>query len=134
MNLGETTARATTSVLIADDVAQIRRMVRRILERDGRFEVTAEAADGVEAVELAAKFQPEIVLLDLMMPRMSGVQALAEIRQVSPHTRVVIFSGYEGEMSKALGADAYLCKGVSAKELLASVGSLVGSQPTPGGT
>ena len=125
MNAGTETVRATMSVVIADDVAQIRRMVRRILERDGRFMVAAEAADGIEAVALAAELQPEVVLLDLMMPRMSGVQALAEIRRVSPHTRVVIFSGYEGEMSKALGADAYLCKGVSADELLASIGRLV---------
>ena len=127
MNAGETTTSATTSVLIADDVAQIRRMVRRILERDGRFEVAAEAADGVEAVALAAELQPGIVVLDLMMPRLSGVQALAEIRQVSPDTRIVIFSGYEGEMPDALGADAYVSKGVSADELVASIGRLLGA-------
>lgn len=105
-------------VLIADDVAPLRLLVRRILDRDGRFEVVAEATDGVEAVDLAQELQPDVAILDLMMPRKNGYQALREIRTLSPRTRVVIFSGLGDEAMGSVDADARLAKGVPAAAII----------------
>jgi DNA-binding NarL/FixJ family response regulator len=114
-----------TRVLIADDVAPLRSMVRRILERDGRFEVIGEAKDGVEAVEMASRLQPRLVVLDLMMPRKDGATAIPEIRTASPSSRVVILTGCGIAEKAALGADAWLEKGVSPAEMIQALEVLV---------
>jgi CheY-like chemotaxis protein len=119
-------------VLLADDVADLRQLLRRVLERTGRFVVVAEAANGAEAVELSADLRPDLVVLDLAMPVMDGLAALPAIREASPDTRVVILSGYpQSEMGAAAiagGAVGYLQKGLSitrlADELLALGGAL----------
>jgi CheY-like chemotaxis protein len=88
-------ARKTTSkvrVLLADDLADIRLVIRLLLEADGRAEVVGEATDGAEAVRLASELRPDAVILDLRMPGMDGVQALPLIREVSPGTVVVALS------------------------------------------
>src|SRR3954454_8878933 len=76
-------------VLLVDDLADIRLVMRLLLEADGRAEVVGEAADGAEAVRLAAELRPDAVVLDLRMPGMDGVQALPLIREASPGTVVV---------------------------------------------
>ena len=106
------------TVLVADDVAQLRRIVRRILDRDGRFEVVAEASDGVEAVDLARVLQPDIAILDLMMPRKDGYQALREIRTLSSRTKVVVFSALGDEAMSRVDADAWLAKGEPAAAII----------------
>lgn len=82
----------TLSVLVADDLEDTRFLVRRFLERSGRFTVVAEAANGVEAVALVARFTPDLALLDLAMPVMDGLEALPLVRQASPQTRVIVLS------------------------------------------
>jgi CheY-like chemotaxis protein len=77
---------------LADDLADIRLVMRLLLEADGRAEVVGEAADGAEAVRLAAELRPDAVVLDLRMPGMDGVQALPLIRDASPGTVVVALS------------------------------------------
>src|SRR5881227_3395908 len=79
-------------VLLADDLADIRLVMRLLLEADGRAEVVGEAADGAEAVRLAQELHPDAVILDLRMPGMDGVQALPLIRDASPGTVVVALS------------------------------------------
>ena len=104
-----------SSVLIADDTSDLRALVRDLLEATGRFEVVAEASDGAEAVELAARHRPDVVLLDLAMPVMDGLQALPAILTSSPASRVVALSGFEARRMAAAavlaqGAVAYLDK------------------------
>ncbi len=102
-------------VLLADDVAQLRMLLRMALELNGAFEVVAEAADGAEAIVRAAECQPDLVILDLMMPGLDGLEALPGIREAAPGAKVVVLSGFAEEKlrSRALaaGATEYLEKG-----------------------
>jgi DNA-binding NarL/FixJ family response regulator len=82
-------------VLLVDDVVEVRRLVRTSLRfRDG-FEVVGEAADGAEAVRLAARLRPDVVVLDLGLPDIAGREVLTRVREQSPTSKVVIFSGLE---------------------------------------
>lgn len=107
-------------VVIADDEADIRWLVRRLLERDGRFEVVGEAGDGVRAVEIVQEVQPEVILLDLMMPVRSGAEAVRPLAAAAPGTMVGVLSGlpamrHEPRL-RTLGAFAFYEKGaLSAK-------------------
>jgi DNA-binding NarL/FixJ family response regulator len=105
------------SVLLVDDNDDLRRLLRIQLERTGRYEIVGEAADGHEAVRLATELQPRIVLLDLSMPVMDGLQALPLILDAVPEVRVVVLSGFDqGTMSVralAAGAARYVEKGMT---------------------
>ena len=116
-------------VLIVDDHAMVRQGLRTFLELQNTFalpiEVTGEAVNGVEAVELAKKTRPDIVLLDLVMPQMDGIQATSKILECSPHSRVIILTSF-GEEDKVLpairaGAQGYLLKDIPPNELLQAV-------------
>lgn len=85
----------TTSVLLVDDVVEVRRLIRLSLRFRGGFEVVAEAADGAEAVRLAAEHRPDVVVLDLGLPDIAGREVLSRVRESSPGSKVVIFSGLE---------------------------------------
>lgn len=79
--------------VIADDDADIRLLTRRYLDRSGRFTVVAEAGDGQQAIEAAQEHQPDVTLLDLLMPDTDGLTALSHIRTVAPGTTVIVVSG-----------------------------------------
>lgn len=110
------------NVLLADDVAALRRLVRLALEGSGRFQVVAEAATGLEAVERARAAQPELVLLDLSMPEMDGLEALPRVLEAAPRAHVVVLSGFNhvrmAPLAKRQGASAYLEKGLDPKDLV----------------
>jgi DNA-binding NarL/FixJ family response regulator len=101
-------------LLIADDHGIVRGGVRLMLERQPDMEVVAEAADGVEAVEMALRERPDICLLDVQMPRMTGLQATVEIRAHAPEISVLILSMHDDEryLYEALqaGAAGYVLK------------------------
>lgn len=105
------------SVVLADDNDDLRILVARLLRRDGRFEVVAEATDGHQAIEAAASHQPDALLLDLAMPVMDGVTALPRIREASPDTKIVILTGHDvaslGAEDVYLEADGFLEKGAA---------------------
>jgi DNA-binding NarL/FixJ family response regulator len=111
-------------VLIADDVIDLRQLMRMALELAGDFEVVAEAADGRQAITQAEFHQPDLVLLDLSMPVLDGLEALPQIRAVAPDAHVVVLSGFEASKMRDRvlegGAVAYLEKG----DIMATVEAL----------
>jgi DNA-binding NarL/FixJ family response regulator len=115
-------------VLIVDDAANLRELLTLLLEVEDDFEVVGTAADGEQAIAAAEALRPDVVLLDLAMPVMDGLQALPILRMHVPNARIVIFSGFEHEAlaTKALraGADAYIEKGTSVTQLVARLREL----------
>ena len=116
-------------VLIVDDHAMVRQGLRTFLELQDTsalpIEVIGEAANGLEAVNLAKRTQPDIVLLDLVMPEMDGIQATSKVIDCSPNTRVIILTSF-GEEDKILpairaGAQGYLLKDIPPSELVQAV-------------
>jgi diguanylate cyclase (GGDEF)-like protein len=102
-----------TRVLLVDDDPRLREVVGLALQFDGSFEVVAEARDGIEAIEEAGVHQPDVILLDLAMPGMSGRQALPRIRDVAPASKVVVFTALDAEAlanDPLPGASGYLNK------------------------
>jgi CheY-like chemotaxis protein len=114
----ETTA---PTVLVVDDEPDVRLMVSLSLQRDDRFAVVGEAADGAEAIELAGAHQPDVVLLDLMMPGVDGWEALPRILTQAPRSMVVVLSALDATEhargSFAAGAFAYLEKQLASRRL-----------------
>jgi two-component system invasion response regulator UvrY len=112
-------------VVICDDVAELRALVRAQLEADGDISVVGEAGSGIEAIGVIEEERPELVLLDLSMPDMDGLEVLAKLREAAPETRVVVFSGFVagplGRRAVALGAYDYVEKGAPADELRRAV-------------
>jgi CheY-like chemotaxis protein len=100
--------RARVRVLVVDDMEDLRAVITMLLEMDGRFEVVGEAVDGIEGVASADRLQPDVVLLDRTMPRMTGMEALPEIRRVAPNASVVLYTAEadEGVYQTALGMGA----------------------------
>jgi len=111
----------TIRVLVADDGALVRAGFRSVLHTFPGVEVVAEAADGAEALELIARHQPQVVLMDISMPRLNGLEALERISKEFPNVRVIIVSMYTSAefMVYALraGAAGYLTKNSSPAEL-----------------
>ena len=110
-------------VLIVDDVAALRKLVRYVLSGAPRFHVAGEAADGQAAIDMAREIQPDLVLLDVSMPKMDGLEALPRIRYACPNARILVLSGFQesrlGDMARSLGADGFIEKGAPPDELLA---------------
>jgi DNA-binding NarL/FixJ family response regulator len=88
---------ALVRVLVVDDEADLRALIRTLLDLDGRFEVVGEAGDGAAGIEQAAALQPDVVLLDRSMPRMTGLEALPEIRRVAPQAAVMLYTAEDDE-------------------------------------
>ncbi len=112
-------------LLIADDHAVVRQGLRTFLELQEGIEVVAEAADGEEAVAAAERTTPDVVLLDLVMPRLDGVAAIHRIREVSPASRVIVLTSFfdDGRLFPAVraGAAGYLLKDVQPQELVRAI-------------
>jgi PAS domain S-box-containing protein len=115
-------------VVLADDAEDIRLLLRLSLTTSQGFDVVGEAGNGEEAVRLTAELRPDVILLDLSMPVMDGLQAIPELRRLSPETRIVVLSGFDERRMKPvaleLGADAYLEKGEAIADLVETMAAI----------
>jgi DNA-binding NarL/FixJ family response regulator len=118
-------------VLLVDDVPDVRRLVKTALRFRGVFAVVGEAATGTEAIALAGKLRPDIVVLDIGLPDLAGQEVLTRIRDVTPATKVVIFSGTEPRDSAGIAArvDGYALKD-SQLDYLVELLETIGKQRT----
>lgn len=123
---------AATRVLIVDDHPLVRGGLRSLLERTGEFKVVGEGADGYEAIELATLHSPDVILLDVAMPRLSGTDAAQYIRDKLPSAGVIMISMHADEsyVLRALksGVRGYLLKASPETEILSAVRAVAGGQ------
>ena len=120
-------------IVIVEDHIIVRDGVKALISSDRQFKVVGEAENGFEAIELVKKTQPDLVLMDLTMPRMNGMEAITEIKSCSPQTKVLILTVHKIEeyvrASFMAGADGYLLKKSSHSELLHAIRHVVTGEP-----
>lgn len=120
-----------TTVIIADDHEIVRRGLRSLLESHG-CKLVAEAADGLAAAQAVEKLKPNLLFLDLNMPRLHGLEVLKQARQSSPNTKVIVLSMHNDEpyVIEALraGASAYLLKGSESEEIAQALKEVLGGR------
>lgn len=112
-------------VLLADDHVIVREGTREMLERQPDMSVVAEASDGIDAIELSRIYRPDVIVMDIAMPRMNGIEATKEIKQFLPTTAVLILTAYDSDQYvMALieaGAAGYMLKNVRGNQLLDAI-------------
>jgi DNA-binding NarL/FixJ family response regulator len=125
------------TVLVADDHRQFREALVALLELDG-FEVVGQAADGADAVALAKQLRPDVVVIDLKMPVLNGLDATRLVRDALPSTPVVVLTAFTGDelerAAVAAGAAAYVAKDANLEELRAALAAVaaLAHRPDPG--
>ena len=121
------------TVVVVDDTPDIRMLTRMALEMHSAVRVVGEAENGRQGIDVVAAHRPDVVVLDMAMPVMDGLEALPHIRKVSPATRVLVVSGFDqGTMATSAedaGADGYLQKGAPPATLLERVRRLAAMGP-----
>ena len=114
-----------TTIVLADDHQIVRQGLRALLEAEPEFSVTGEASDGLEVAALVEQLEPDVLLLDIKMPGLNGLEVTRQVRRRTPNTNVVILSMYASEayVMEALrnGAVGYVLKGASAADLVQAV-------------
>lgn len=123
----------TTRILIADDHGIVRKGLRLQLEQQGRFEVVGEACDGREAVRMAEELAPDVIIMDIAMPNLNGIDATAQIVKRNPHIGVIILSMHSDESylarTLAAGAKGYLLKDSADVDLYRAVQVVAQGKP-----
>ena len=112
-------------VYLCDDVPALRLVLRTVLELDGGVEIVGESGDGRTALEDLARLRPDVLVLDLSLPELDGLEVLEQLVSRSPQTQVVVFSGYPegqlGEAARLRGARRYIEKGTDIELVARSV-------------
>ena len=120
-------------ILIVDDHASVREGIRAFLDAKTDFIVCGEAADGAEAVGQAKRLKPDVIILDLALPMLNGVEVASVLRVELPDLKIVAFSMYANELGRAIRSatriNAVLPKSTSLTELVQTIQNLVGVQP-----
>ena len=113
------------SILIADDHTLVRQSIRQTLEREGTFNIVGEAADGEQAVVMAKNLKPDVILMDISMPKMTGIEATREIKLSQPQAKILILTAYDYDQYifplLEAGAAGYLLKDIESSELISAV-------------
>lgn len=126
-------AHVKTRVLLADDHALVRRGVRLILDGEPDLTVVAEAGDGAEAIEMARAERPDLAILDIAMPRLTGLQAARELSRLQPELRILILTMYDNEQyffeALKAGASGYVLKSVADRDLLEACRACMRGEP-----
>ena len=121
-------------ILIADDHAVVREGLRALIEVEPGMELVGEAADGIEAVQKARSLHPDVILLDLVMPRMGGIEAIGEIKAQDPGARILVVTSFaeDDKVFPAIkaGALGYLLKDSTPRELIQAILDVYQSEPT----
>jgi DNA-binding NarL/FixJ family response regulator len=122
---------ASVRIVIADDHEIFRRGLRSLLESHSDWEVCGEAVNGQEAIEKVKQLKPDVVVLDVTMPHVNGLEAAREIRRIVPESKVVILSQHEPALMKqsalAAGAGAYVTKSEVSRELMIAIETITAS-------
>ncbi len=122
-----------TRVLLANDHALVRRGVRLILDGEPDLTVVGEAGDGAEAIAMAREHEPDLAILDIAMPRMTGLQAARELSRLRPDLRILILTMYDNEqfLFEALkaGASGYVLKSVADRDLVEACRAAMRGEP-----
>jgi len=122
------TEKQTISIILVDDQAIVRAAFKSLLERVPHFKVVGDAADARAGIELAHKLKPDVAILDITMAGMSGIDAVAPLKKLSPQTRVLMASQHEGmkfvQQALQAGADGYLSKDSEPEELALAIESI----------
>ncbi len=128
------------TIVVVDDAPEVREVLRTLFRLSGELDVVGEGSDGAAAVELAGLHRPALMLLDVSMPGMDGLEALTRVRRASPETRVVMYSGFDeaglATRTAQLGASAFIQKAGSIDDLVAELLALLDvkpARPVPGG-
>jgi len=118
-------------IVLADDHEVVRQGVRRYLETQPSLEICGEASNGQEAVEKTLSLKPDLVILDLSMPVMNGVEATRQIRQLLPSAKIIVFSMHDftqlADTVKQAGADAYVSKSSQVDKLYEAIRNVIGN-------
>ncbi|MEE8370122.1 MAG: response regulator transcription factor, partial [Dehalococcoidia bacterium] len=121
------------TVIIAEDHPVVREGTRQLLEREEDIEVTGEAANGAEAVALAERLNPDVAILDISMPVMTGIEATKKIKAIRPATAILILTAYDDDpyvfALLTAGAAGYLLKDVPSAEVVRAVRSVHAGEP-----
>ncbi|MFG2792024.1 response regulator [Streptomyces sp. NPDC048419] len=127
------TATRAIRILLADDHALVRRGVRLILDREPDLDVVAEAGDGAEAIDLARAHDVDLAVLDIAMPRLTGLQAARELAALQPGLRILMLTMHDNEQyffqALKAGASGYVLKSVADQDLVAACRSAMRNEP-----
>ncbi|MEU1487508.1 response regulator transcription factor [Streptomyces sp. NPDC005752] len=122
-----------TRILLADDHALVRRGVRLILDNEPDLQVVAEAGDGAEAIEMARTERPDLAVLDIAMPRLTGLQAARELSRVMPELRILMLTMYDNEQyffeALKAGASGFVLKSVADRDLVEACRAAMRDEP-----
>jgi len=123
---------STITVILADDHVIVRNGIKILLESDGDIKVIGEASNGAEALEIAERLQPDIMISDIKMPVMNGIEATARLKSVAPNTKALILSMHEDEeyiiKSVESGASGYLLKDTTKEEFSKAIYAILDGQ------
>jgi len=113
------------TILIAEDHVVVRESIRQFLEREAELKVVGEASDGEEAVQLASQLKPDVIIMDISMPKLNGIEATKQIKAQQPSATILILTAYDYEQYifplLEAGAAGYLLKDISGRELVNAI-------------
>jgi NarL family two-component system response regulator LiaR len=121
-----------TTIILADDHPVVRKALRNEIEKEADFQILAEAVDGEEAVSLVTELKPNVVIMDIGMPKLNGIEATRQIKRIYHDTMVLVLTIYD-DIEHILeildsGADGYLTKNVLVEEIVQAVRSVIGGE------